>query len=88
MAKRRAWEQDLLRFHVDELAAAAGRPIPFDEVVNEYRRQLLSVLAFWTVTVNPSPDMPDMHPLDSSLEFVHRVATAIDDLDAMHSFEY
>jgi len=46
-----------------------------------------AVLAFWTITINPAPGMPDMQPRDSTLEFIRRIAIAIDDLDALDSFD-
>jgi hypothetical protein len=83
---RRRWEMELLRYYFDQLQTAYGRSIPFDGVVDAYRQQLMTVLAFWTITLNPAPGMPDMQPRDSTLEFVHRIATAIDDLNSLDSF--
>jgi thiamine kinase-like enzyme len=83
---RRKWEDELLRFYHDELQREAGRAIPFDCVRDEVRRQLFTALAFWTITLNPAPGMPDMQPRDATLEFVRRIAAAVDDLDALDSF--
>jgi hypothetical protein len=33
------------------------------------------------------PGMPDMQPRDVTLEFILRIATAIDDLESLDSFE-
>ena len=83
---RRAWEQDLLRYYHDLLQQSAGRELSFDGVFDAYRQQLMTALAFWTITINPAPGMPDMQPRDSTLEFIRRIATAMDDLDTLNSF--
>lgn len=81
--QRRAWEQDLLRYYLDAFAAAGGEVVPFDEAWLYYRQQLLTTLAWWTMTLTPLGDVPDMQPRDITLEFIHRIATAMDDLDAL-----
>ena len=84
---RRKWEAELLRYYQDQLQHAAGRSISFDGVVDEMRRQLLTVLAFWTITLQPASGMPEMQPRDSTLEFIKRIATAMDDLDTLDNVE-
>jgi hypothetical protein len=84
---RRAWMTDLLRFYLDELQRRSGQTHAFDELFKNCRQQLMSALAFWTITLNPAPGMPDMQPRDSTLEFIRRIATAIDDLESLDSFE-
>lgn len=83
---RRAWEKDLLRYYLDRLHAAGGPKIPFDEAFTAYRQQLLTALTWWTITLHPAPGMPDMQPRDITLEFVGRIATAMDDLDSLDAF--
>ena len=39
-----------------------------------------------TITINPGPGIADLQPQDSILEFIRRIAIAIDDLDALDSF--
>jgi hypothetical protein len=80
---RRAWERELLAYYLDHLQRAAGRSLPVAGALDAMRQQLLSVLAFWTITINPAPGMPDMQPRDSTLEFIRRIVTAMDDLDAL-----
>lgn len=80
---RRAWEGELLAYYCEHLQRAAGRKLSFDGAFDALRQQLMTVLAFWTITINPAPGMPDMQPLDSTLEFIRRIVTAIDDLDAL-----
>lgn len=83
---RRRWLDELLRYYGERLEQAAGRSLSFDGLLDICHQQLLTVLAFWTITINPAPGMPDMQPRDATLEFIRRIATAIDDLDALDSF--
>lgn len=85
---RRQWLPELLHYYHDQLQQASGRTIPLDGTLDECRRQLFTVLAFWTITMNPAPGMPEMQPRDITLEFLRRISTAIDDLDALDSFDY
>lgn len=83
---RRAWEKDLLRYYLQRLQSAGGPVVPFDEAWNHYRQQLLSSLAWWTVTLTPPPGLPDMQPRDITLEFIRRISIAMDDVDSLGSF--
>lgn len=83
---RRAWERDLLRFYLDRLLAAGGPALAFDDAWTIYRQQLFSALAWWTGTLGQPPEAPKMQPRASSIEFIKRMAHAIDDLDALDSF--
>lgn len=80
---RRTWERDLLKLYLEELRAAGGPAVSFDEGWNAYRQQLITALTWWTVTLTPPPGMPDMQPRDITLEFIRRIATAMDDVDTM-----
>lgn len=80
---RRLWERELIAYYLEELARAGGARVPFEEAWGHYRQQMLSVLTWWTITLSPSPDLPDMQPRDITLEFVRRIATAMDDLGTM-----
>ncbi|MET0988094.1 MAG: phosphotransferase [Steroidobacteraceae bacterium] len=86
VGQRRAWENDLMRLYLDELQHSSGQTLDFDELFLNCRQQLMSALAFWTITMNPAPGMPDMQPRDATLEFIRRIAAAIDDLDSLDSF--
>lgn len=80
---RRKWEQDLVRLYIDETKKRGGLKLDFDEAWNLYRKQLFPALAFWTNTLCPSHLQPqNMQPSESALEFIRRIACAIDDLDA------
>ncbi|AMK19987.1 MULTISPECIES: phosphotransferase [Sphingobium] len=85
--QRRAWEQDLLRHYLDALARAGGETMSFDDAMLNYRQQLLTTLAWWTMTLTPLGDVPDMQPRDITVEFIRRIVVAIDDLDALDSLK-
>jgi aminoglycoside phosphotransferase (APT) family kinase protein len=82
---RRSWEQDLLRLYLALLAENGGPEVAFHEAWQIYRQQLFGALAWWTVTLSPPGTMPDMQPRDITIEFINRIATAIDDLEALES---
>jgi len=84
---RRVWERDLLHLYLDRLAAAGGPKIPFDDAWTIYRQQMFSALAWWTGTLGQPPDAPIMQPKESSLMFIGRMTHAIDDVDALGSFD-
>lgn len=83
---RRAWERDLLRLYLESLAAAGGPKLEFDDAWTIYRQQTFSALGWWTGTLGQPPDAPTMQPRESSIEFIGRMTRAIDDLDALGSF--
>ena len=83
---RRAWEKDLLRYYLDRLQASGGAKIGFDEGWKIYRQQLFSALAWWTGTLGQPPEAPKMQPPETSIEFIKRMAHAIDDVDALDAF--
>lgn len=83
---RRAWERDLISLYLDRLASHGVPRISFDEAFTIYRQNILSALAYWTSTLCPPDDWADMQPTDTSIAFINRMATAIDDLDALDSF--
>jgi aminoglycoside phosphotransferase (APT) family kinase protein len=85
---RRAWDRELLQFYLDRMQAAGGPKIDFNEAWGHYRQQLLSALTWWTVTLTPPEGMPDMQPRDITLEFIRRITTAMDDVDALDSLQY
>jgi Phosphotransferase enzyme family len=83
---RRAWERDLIALYLDQLASHGIPKIPFEDAFTLYRQQIFGALAYWTSTLCPPDDWADMQPSDTSIAFIHRMATAIDDLDALNSF--
>jgi thiamine kinase-like enzyme len=83
---RRNAEKTLLQHYLERLHTAGGTAIAFDDAWRNYRQQLFSALALWTLTLTPSAEMPDMQPKDTTIEFIKRIAHAIDDLEALDSF--
>ena len=83
---RRAWEADLIRYYLDRLGTEGGPKVTFDEAWLNYRQQLLHALAWWTGTLTPTPDMPDMQPQETAIEFIRRFGAAINDHHALDSF--
>ncbi|MEO0030443.1 MAG: hypothetical protein RIS94_201 [Pseudomonadota bacterium] len=83
---RRAWEQDLLRLYLEEMEREGGPRVSFDEAWHHYRQQLTTALVWWTMTLTPGDDLPDMQPRDITLEMVRRLAVAADDVDSFDSF--
>lgn len=83
---RRRWGDDLLRFYLDEMARRGVPAVAFEEARRNVAQQLFSALAFWTITLRPADDMPAMQPEHTTYEFIKRLATAIDDLDALDAF--
>ena len=83
IADRRAWERELVTYYLDRLHAAGGPRIEFEFAWRHYRAQLLGALAWWTGTLGQPPNKQDMQPPEISLEFIKRITTAMDDLDAL-----
>ncbi|MEA1015263.1 hypothetical protein [Sphingosinicella sp. LY1275] len=84
---RRAQEQDLLHYYLDRLAAHGGPTLDYAEAFRHYRAQVLGALAYWTLTYRPSGSMPDMQPVETTEVFVHRLATAADDLESLSAVD-
>lgn len=81
---RRAWERELIERYLDGLASHGGPTVAFEDAFADYRAQMMTVLAWWTITLNPAPSMPDeLQPRDSTLCFLERIGTAMDDLDTL-----
>jgi hypothetical protein len=83
ISDRRAWERDLIAYYLDRLQAAGGPRSGFDFAWRHYRAQLLGALAWWTGTLGQPSGKQDMQPPEVSLEFIRRITTAMDDLDAL-----
>lgn len=83
---RRAWEKDLIRFYLDKLHQAGAPALDFNDAWDGYRRHLPLALSWWTPMVKHSSDFR-MQPMDDTFRIIQRVATAIDDLDALDGFD-
>lgn len=83
---RRAWEQDLVRLYLDLMEERGVLREPIDQVWTSLRQQLMTALAFWTITLHPAEGMPDMQPLRTTRVFLNRLLAAIDDHEALDAF--
>lgn len=83
---RRNWEQDLVRLYLDHMEARGVPREPLDQVWLNLRQQLMTALAFWTITLHPAAGMPDMQPLRTTRVFLNRLLTAIDDHQSLDAF--
>lgn len=84
---RRAWERDLIALYLDRMRESGGCAESFADAWRGYRRQMLSVLAWWTVTLTPAPTMAqDMQSRETTLCFLERIGQAIEDLETLDSF--
>lgn len=84
---RRAWEKDLLALYLEEMARAGGPLVSFDEAWTHYRQQLVTALVWWTMTLTPGDDLPDMQPRDITLEMIRRLSVAADDCGTFDAFD-
>lgn len=84
--QRRDWQLELLRMYIDLMEESGVGRISFDDAVTNIRQQLFTALAFWTITMCPTGDMPAMQPERTTFEFLRRLCTAIDDFDALEAF--
>jgi thiamine kinase-like enzyme len=84
---RRAWFDDLLRLYLDKMAGYGAPRISYDEALLDVRQQLMTTLAWWTITLNPSPGMPPMQPPAITYELIKRISAAMDDMDALDAFK-
>jgi hypothetical protein len=85
---RRRWERDLVALYLERLAQAGGGKEGFDETWKRYRQQMLAAMAWWTVTLTPSPTMAqDMQTKETTLCFLERIGAAVEDLETLDSFD-
>jgi hypothetical protein len=84
---RRAWEADLVARHGERLADAGITPPPFDEAFLAYRQQLPHAMFMWLGTLGRHRLQPEFQPHDITIELVHRICTAADDLDTLGAID-
>ena len=84
--QRREWDRDMVRLYVSELAKAGGPKVTEEEAWLEIRRQTFGALWFWTMTLTPSDIMPTMQTEETSLDFIKRITTFMDDHNALDAF--
>ena len=76
----------MVALYLDAMHREGGPQISFDEAWRHYRQQLVTALVWWTMTLTPGDDLPDMQPRDITLEMIRRLATAADDCDTFDAF--
>ena len=84
--QRRSHENTLFQHYIDEFIAAGGYEISLEEVQQACRQAIMTALAFWTMTVAPVAEMPDMQPEDTAMTFTGRLAAAVDDWGSLDAF--
>lgn len=84
---RRAWETELIEHYLGTLKGKFGVEIAWDDALRAYRQQTFTALLMWTPTLCPPPMLPDMQPEHMSMKMIERICTAIDDHDALDSFD-
>lgn len=82
---RRAWERELLSSYREALRAAGGPAIAPDAAWRAYRAALLYPCFAWLYTLGRSRLQPRFQPEAVCLTIIQRLATAIDDLDALRA---
>ena len=80
---RRAWEADLIKKYLDDLAAVGGVRLGFGEAFLAYRREMLHGLFFWLFPGAGSRFQPSYQPHAEVINHIHRTAQAADDLDSL-----
>ncbi|MQY17017.1 aminoglycoside phosphotransferase family protein [Nocardia macrotermitis] len=80
---RRAWDRDLLRAYLAELAAAGGAAPAFDDAWLLYRQQSMFAYAAWAFTIGRAAYQPRMQSNETCLTLLKRITTAIDDHDSL-----
>ncbi|KAF5601173.1 aminoglycoside phosphotransferase [Fusarium pseudocircinatum] len=84
--KRRQWEHEMVEMYVSELGKHGGPKVSAQEAWLELRRQLFGVLAYWTLTLTPGENLPDMQTEEACLCFIRRICTMMDDHDVLGAF--
>ena len=83
---RRAWEKELIQLYLEILERSGGPRVGFDEAWLHYRQQLMTVYTWWAITLCPPESIPDMQPLDITMEFIRRILAAMDDVGSIDAF--
>ncbi|KAH7142771.1 kinase-like domain-containing protein [Dactylonectria estremocensis] len=84
---RRLWEHEMVQLYVSEFEKACGPRTSVQEAWLQLRRQSFGALWYWTFTLTPSRIMPDMQSEETTLDFIGRICTLIDDHAALDAFD-
>ncbi|KAL1897458.1 hypothetical protein Sste5346_004196 [Sporothrix stenoceras] len=87
-SSRREWEHEIVELYVSEFEKAGGPKTTVEEAWLELRRQSLGALAYWTLTLTPSENMPDMQPEPVSRVFISRICAMMDDHNVLDAFDF
>ncbi|MUL65985.1 hypothetical protein BOO86_16025 [Mycobacterium sp. CBMA 234] len=79
---RRAWERELLEHYLQRLSDAGGDAPNFDDAWDSYRRSMFYPYSAWAMTIGRAWYQPKMQPEAVCLSILHRLSTAIVDLDS------
>lgn len=85
--KRRLWEHDMVELYLYELRKVGGPKVDARDAWLMLRRQSFGALWYWTMTLTPSTSMPDMQSKETTLDFIGRIATFMDDHNALNAFQ-
>jgi len=80
---RREWERQLIERYCAAMSEVSKQRLGFDLAWEAYRAQACVALLMWTPTLCPPPTLPDMQPEATSMEMIHRITSAMDDLDVL-----
>jgi hypothetical protein len=80
---RRDWEGELLRFYLERLQAAGGRPPAFEDGWLAYRQATFYPYFAWIYTLGRSRLQPRFQPDSVSLTMIARISAAIKELDSL-----
>lgn len=84
--ERRVRQDELLVHYLAQLEQAGLHANSLDEARQLCRQAIMTALAFWTMTVAPVAEMPDMQPAETALAFTQRLAAAVDDWNSLDAF--
>ncbi|OAL25982.1 hypothetical protein AYO22_04609 [Fonsecaea multimorphosa] len=80
-------EREMVKPYVTELARAGGPTISEEEARAELKRQTFGALWYWAFTLTLSKIMPDMQSEETTLHFIGRITSLMDDHNALDSFQ-
>ncbi|MFT4052938.1 MAG: phosphotransferase, partial [Novosphingobium sp.] len=83
---RRKWDRELVLYYLEELARNGGPKVAFEEAWEHYRQQLWTALSWWLVTLCPPDALPDMQPRDTTIGFLKRIGSAMEDAGSAVTF--
>ncbi|NIJ35951.1 hypothetical protein FHR22_000600 [Sphingopyxis panaciterrae] len=80
---RRAWEEELLRLYLGELAAAGGPALDWNEAWDAYRANMPYAFLAWAFTIGHNSVVQAVQPETTTRRLVERTAAAMADLGSI-----